>query len=120
MPACRVHRLPTAACRTAPCKPAGAALGLDGAAASVPLYTSPLEVTLSGVTSEAATNATDGLWSATVGMADDGLPEVPPGGECPRCGPLCMAPAPGLLRPAARRMLLARIVACVQGVDARP
>lgn len=50
-----------------------------GAPAKVPLKTRPLEVTLSGVASEAAANATDGLWSATVGMPDDGLPEVPPG-----------------------------------------
>jgi hypothetical protein len=48
--------------------------------ASVPLATQPLVMDVASVASEAADNATDGLWSATVGLPDDRLPEVPPDG----------------------------------------
>jgi len=58
----------------------GLPLTLAGSAPTVRLTTGPLEMTLGGVESDAALNATDGLWSADVGLEDDGLPEVPPGG----------------------------------------
>jgi hypothetical protein len=35
---------------------------------------------VASVASEAADNATDGLWSATLGLPDDKLPEMPPDG----------------------------------------
>jgi hypothetical protein len=63
-----------------PAPPQGAPLELQGNAPSVRLATAPLEMSLTGVASEAAENATSGMWSATVGLPDDGLPEVPPGG----------------------------------------
>jgi hypothetical protein len=62
------------------CCPAGAPLLLDSMSASVPLATQPLVMDVASVASEAADNATDGLWSATLGLPDDQLPEVPPDG----------------------------------------
>ncbi|KIZ04279.1 hypothetical protein MNEG_3680 [Monoraphidium neglectum] len=57
----------------------GVALDLAGNVASVKLATAEIAVTLSGVSSQAADNATSGLWSYNVGLPDDSLPEVPPG-----------------------------------------
>jgi hypothetical protein len=59
---------------------AGAPLVLDSMSASVSLETQPLVMDVASVASEAADNATDGLWSATLGLPDDKLPEVPPDG----------------------------------------
>lgn len=56
-------------------------LDLDGNAASVKLRTQQLVMSLGGVSSKAADEATGNLWSADVGLPDDNLPEVPPGGE---------------------------------------
>ncbi|WIA22673.1 hypothetical protein OEZ86_009641 [Tetradesmus obliquus] len=59
----------------------GAPLMLDSMYASVPLATQPLVMDVVSVASAAADNATDGLWSATLGLPDDKLPEVPPDGN---------------------------------------
>lgn len=59
---------------------AGSPLDLAGNMASVPLATQPITMSLVTVESAAAENATGNLWNARVGLPDDGLPEVPPGG----------------------------------------
>ncbi|KAF8063719.1 hypothetical protein HT031_003574 [Scenedesmus sp. PABB004] len=86
----------------------GAPLVLGGAPAAVPLATAPLVVSLSGVASPAAAAATGDQWSATLGLPDDRLPEVPPDGACgaaPR-GPAAGAgPAAAALRAHGSRAL---------------
>ncbi|KAF5837388.1 hypothetical protein DUNSADRAFT_4436 [Dunaliella salina] len=58
----------------------GVLLELEGNAAGAHrLTTAPLTMQLSGVISEAASNATNSVWSPTEGMPDDALPEVPEG-----------------------------------------
>lgn len=54
---------------------------LDGLSPSVRLATQPLSISVTSISSEAASIATDNQWSATVGLPDDDLPEVPPDGE---------------------------------------
>lgn len=65
---------------------AGAPLVLDGLSPSVRLATQPLSISVTSVSSEAANKATDGQWSATTGLPDDKLPEVPPDGKGRRAG----------------------------------
>lgn len=48
---------------------------------SVRLATQPLSISITSISSEAADKATDNQWSATTGLPDDKLPEVPPDGE---------------------------------------
>lgn len=53
---------------------------LAGLSPSVRLATQPLSITVTSVISDGASKATDGQWSATTGLPDDKLPEVPPDG----------------------------------------
>ena len=60
--------------------PPGLLLTLGGAPEQRVLITSPLSMSVSSVISELARNATGDMWSATIGMPTDKLPEVPSDG----------------------------------------
>jgi hypothetical protein len=60
---------------------AGAPLDLAAWPARRRLTTTPLTMSLAGVTSDRADNYTGSFWDASTGTLNDRLPEVPPDGE---------------------------------------